>query len=96
MHLSGTEQGRMRIALQDAAAGTPENKAQGEGRASVSPDTTPPARRPRFGVWVRPLVPAHVYAHNCPVDAQARCYTMPQMAFHSCALITSTSCARGA
>ncbi|CAL5227927.1 g10974 [Coccomyxa viridis] len=35
----------------DAVAGTPERKTQSSSRMSESPDTTPPARRPRFGVW---------------------------------------------
>jgi len=39
--------------VQDAVEGTPERKAPSDSRISESPDTTPPARRPRFGVWVR-------------------------------------------
>lgn len=39
--------------VQDAVEGTPERKAQSDSRISESPDTTPSARRPRFGVWVR-------------------------------------------
>lgn len=42
--------------MQDAVAGTPERKAQDGTRMSESPDTTPPARRPRFGVWVSATV----------------------------------------